>query len=170
MQQGITPVPLNECFHKQCLHSSSHRLHCEIKGEHTNISIHEREQTSAEESQTDKRENISTFIFLLLIIWKLHVGITLLLHSLLYMLIARSSSIIKRKYKSQQEVQPVNWDGMRQGWTSKWFFLCESRTTSSLLCCTCCTHSDVISALESYYYCNSDTKLQHNQWLMFKSY
>lgn len=81
-----------------------------------------------------------------------------------------SSSIIKRKYKSQQEVQPVNWDGMRQGWTSKWFFLCESRTTSSLLCCTCCTHSDVISALESYFYCNSDTKLQHNQWLMFKSY
>lgn len=43
----------------------------------------------------------------------------------------------QRKYTSQQEVQPVNWDGMIQGWTYKWFFLCDSWKAASLLCCSC---------------------------------
>lgn len=66
-------------------------------------------------------------------------------------------SKMQRKYKSQQEVQPVNWDGMIQGWTCNWFLLYESWTAaSSLLCCSCKHCYDVsINSLTLYFYLNS---------------
>lgn len=123
-------------LHAMRSHTYKHIL-CYRKEKNT----HKHLQTLWSQSSA-QRQNISRFIFLVLIICQFQVV------WLFYYTICTACSR-QRVYptfffliKEEEEVQestgssPVNSDGMIQGWTSKWFFLCESWKASSLLCCS----------------------------------